>query len=688
MRKRIKPSSVSLTRISPVVRLWMLRILVPLGTYKNIVEGFFSDEQIARTFGVQDLTEEAAVLAGLTQQLNKQELAVRRLAKKPTAIRKNVDKLAALAGLKEVECRIIEFAVYLQNESILQKTATDLGVLDFPKLVRSLSVILDLPSQAVRAALSPDGQLARAGLLTVAGRGTETLQHKLELLSSEFADAMTAPRSNIPGLIRDMVSAAPPGDLKIGDFPHLQSYLDVLLPYVRHVDQTARRGANILLHGASGTGKTQLTRAIAETLGFKVFEVAGEDAFGNSVDGQRRLRAFRAAQYFLAQRKTLIVFDEVEDVFNDSEGSFGDRRAAQSRKCWMNRMLETNQVPTFWLSNSVSVDPAILRRFDMIIEMPVPPRSQRERIMRANCSDLIDNNAISRIAEAGNLAPALITRAASVVRAIRDELGDEGTGKAFEQLVSGTLQAQGFAGLQPADPCRLPEVYDPTLIHSDLDLEALAKGLGQYPAARLCLYGPPGTGKTAYGRWLAEKLDKPLIVKRASDLMAPFIGETEKNLAEAFRSAIREKAILQIDEIDTFLQDRRGAQRSWEVGLVNEMLTQLEAFPGVLVATTNNLPVLDQAALRRFDLKIKFDYLNPKSALTLLQRQCNALGLASPQPFLAARITRLKTLTPGDFAAAIRQHRFRPLKSPLDLIEALERECGLKDDGRIAVGFL
>ena len=49
--------------------------------------------------------------------------------------------------------------------------------------------------------------------------------------------------------------------------------------------------------------------------------------------------------------------------------------------------------------------------------------------------------------------------------------------------------------------------------------------------------------------------------------------------------------------------------RSWEVTGVNEMLTQMESFAGIFIASTNLRDNLDQAALRRFDLKIKFDFL-------------------------------------------------------------------------------
>ncbi len=58
----------------------------------------------------------------------------------------------------------------------------------------------------------------------------------------------------------------------------------------------------------------------------------------------------------------------------------------------------------------------------------------------------------------------------------------------------------------------------------------------------------------------------PLMVKCASDLMSKWVGDTEKNIARSFRSAEEQGAVLLIDEVDSFLQDRRGARASWEAG--------------------------------------------------------------------------------------------------------------------------
>src|SRR5947209_12802199 len=77
-------------------------------------------------------------------------------------------------------------------------------------------------------------------------------------------------------------------------------------------------------------------------------------------------------------------------------------------------------------------------------------------------------------------------------------------------------------------------------------------------------------------------------------------------MAAMFDEAESEQAILLLDEADSFLQDRRGAQRTYEVTEVNEMLQGMERFDGIFVCTTNLLESLDQAALRRFTFKIKF----------------------------------------------------------------------------------
>ena len=283
----------------------------------------------------------------------------------------------------------------------------------------------------------------------------------------------------------------------------------------------------------------------------------------------------------------------------------------------------------------------------------------------------------------------MVTRTSRVIQSIATQLPEGQVIPALEQLINQTLQAQSHPTLARHNPHSLPEVYDPAFVNTDTDLLAMAEQLRQHPSGRICLYGPPGTGKTAYGRWLAQQLGKPLHVKRASDLISMWVGETEKNLAKAFAQAEEANALLLIDEVDTFLQNREGAQRSWEVSQVNEMLTQMESFGGVFIASTNLMAGLDSAALRRFDLKLKFDYLKTPQALQLLQRHCQNMGLGKPTPQDRQTLAALGQLTPGDYAAVVRQSRLRPIQSASRMVQALAEECALKPGAKNrSIGFI
>ncbi len=693
-RRRTHNSSIT-AEIQPVVRLWILRMLILLGLHRKFIgHEEFGDDAVARALGLGDWVDSTSCDFDpklIRNELRKLHSAAEKeclSADIPPLLHGNVKRLAKLVGLSDTDRRILEFSVLLHSEQMLTEIAENLGTVSFAKACHVLSALLDLPESDVRTSLNSRGALSKSGLLAVDFSGDYHLPGKLNLLSDTFANRLISVEADPLSLLRDTIAPSAPAKLGIADYDHVSPSLAVLRPYLRQSIAAGRKGVNVLIYGDSGTGKSELTRTLAAEMGCDLFEVSSQDEEGDPVDGQRRLRAFRAAQSFFCDKRALIVFDEIEDVFNDGESFFGNKSTAQIRKGWVNRMLEENSIPTLWLSNSIDgLDSAFIRRFDIVIELPVPPKRKRERIIEAACVDLLDSQDAARFAESNELAPAIITRAASVVRPIRAELGI-GVSTAMELLINNTLRAQGHSALRRNDPHRLPEIYDPAFIHADADLLQVAAGLAHSKAGRLCLYGPPGTGKTAFARWLADQIGIPVLVKKGSDLMSKWLGDNEKNIARAFRSAEQNGALLLIDEVDSFLQDRRGAVRSWEVTLVNEMLTQMESFSGVFIASTNLMDNLDQAALRRFDLKVQFDYLTTEQRVALLRRYCDKWGLSMPLLVEESRLTRLQMLTPGDFAAVGRQNLFRPLSCTGELIDRLESECAVKEGSKAAIGFI
>ena len=158
-------------------------------------------------------------------------------------------------------------------------------------------------------------------------------------------------------------------------------------------------------------------------------------------------------------------------------------------------------------------------------------------------------------------------------------------------------------------------IYNFNMVNASEDLEEFVGKLikSEIKNYAILLYGESGSGKSQLGRYIAQQLGMPIIKKRSSDLIAKWVGETEGNIKAAFQEASEEKAILLLDEADSFLYDRTYSQREFEVSQVNELLTQMEDFQYPLIMTTNLKERIDKASMRRFIFKIRFDYMKPEN---------------------------------------------------------------------------
>ncbi|NCC58166.1 MAG: AAA family ATPase, partial [Synergistales bacterium] len=194
-------------------------------------------------------------------------------------------------------------------------------------------------------------------------------------------------------------------------------------------------------------------------------------------------------------------------------------------------------------------------------------------------------------------------------------------------------------------------------------------------------FGPPGTGKSEMAKYLGQRLGRKVVVKQASDILDPYLGISERNIAEAFQEAKDNQGILVIDEVDTFLSSRNNARRSWEVSMVNEFLTQMEHFKGILICTTNNYSWLDKAALRRFLFKVEFDYLLPEGNLVFYRKMLGPLVKNRLTKAQMARLQSIRNLTPGDFRI-VRDKTLTMDELEMEhsrLIESLEFEARTKE---------
>lgn len=134
---------------------------------------------------------------------------------------------------------------------------------------------------------------------------------------------------------------------------------------------------------------------------------------------------------------------------------------------------------------------------------------------------------------------------------------------------------------------------------------------GLQPSKSLLMSGPPGVGKTLAAKWLAYKLDMPLLTLDLASVMSSFLGKTGNNIKAVLNYASTFPCILLLDEFDAIAKKRDDATDVGELKrLVTVLLQAIDDWPSssILIAATNHSELLDPAAWRRFDRVVKFEY--------------------------------------------------------------------------------
>jgi len=640
-----------------------------------------------------------------------------RLGKQRIRLVENVDMLARVLGLSPCERAILLHASLCRYQRDLRPVLVDCKAASAQEAYGMLAQVLGVQAGEAASALRAGGRLESLGLVeTPIAEHAITDLGDLMRVSDKLLGVLTAEYATEGEMMAAFTRPASPSALTIDDFPHVGDDARYLVALLSAAIRGREKGVNVLLYGPPGTGKTEFARLIAQSAGCELYEVDCLDREGNSLSGKERYRSLQVSQAFLKGRQgAALLFDEVEDVFPPiSEpvlnlfGAEEARGSAVNGKAWVNQTLEQNPVPTIWVSNSIGqIDPAYRRRFQFHLELANPPQRVRETIARRHLAELgVSDAFVAKIAARKQVTPAQIQSAARFARLTRDVVGDP-----VEALIERQLEradrALGRADDEPefrASPTR----YDLSLLNVETrhPVERIITALQARPRATLCFYGLPGTGKTALGEHVARSLDRPLMIKRASDLMSKYVGETEQQMAKMFADATREQAVLLLDEADSFLQNRQMAVRNYEVSEVNEMLQGMERFDGVFICTTNLFDRIDEAALRRFAFKLRFLPLTAAQRLRMFAVEAlgwrpgdgpadaatlDAAAAAAVPAAIAERLARLELLAPGDFAVVKRQGALLGEDADPDaFVEQLEREHRAKPDVRFSkpMGFM
>ena len=415
----------------------------------------------------------------------------------------------------------------------------------------------------------------------------------------------------------------------------------------------AETPVSLLLYGAPGSGKTEYAKALVKSADMKALVFKNESEVMSKDIALSRLNCLLS----LNRKDTVLIVDEADSLLSTSRKSFFGSLDSPKTKGLVNKMLETSQNKVIWVVNYTSqIDESTLRRFTVSHKFEPMSVSMLEKIAEKKLEKLeIEKSSkkeIVRLLSKYKVTGSSVENLITTVNSMKDKSEETVLENLEIVLKDNSSLLHGSSKMRT----HVKASYDMSVLNTSLPAKKImdmlynakkfAEKNPESGAVRMLFYGLSGTGKTEFARYISESLGKELLLKRASDIFDKYVGGTEQNIAAAFEEAAKNDQILLFDEADSFFSDRKNAERNFERTQVNEFLTQLEEFPGIVICTTNLRNIMDPAMLRRFHITVDFKALTEEGVKKLLDKFFSDYAFSEK---LIHRLCAYDSVTPGDF---------------------------------------
>lgn len=645
------------------------------------------DESIARAF--KNTNFKKIIYNDITNTLIKLHDRIKP-AQDNDSLQKKLEHIAEIFNLSPAETELILF-LYIRDHHRTVDRAFDefcefLDISHYHNYIknpRSLSIVTGVEKNLISKAISSSSNMEKTGVIN---EDKELAGEINQFLHGNSHKPMTQK------YFTEYSKSAIPLEYHTIDKKHIQT-VKMLLEH-----KSPTQGMNILLYGKPGTGKSEFSRSLGKHLGLNVYEINNiSDESWDDIT-MFRYRALMACQRMVPREQSVIVVDEADAILNSTPAFFS--MAPVAEKGQINKLLDESTAFIIWITNRYSgIDESTKRRFDYSIGFEKLTFRQRRtiwlhsikkhRMVRCFSQSDIDHLANRYEISAGGIEIAL--RNAS--RIYRKKRSKEGILDVIDTILKAHLKIldmeEEYAkspdnGIYSLDGLSIKGDIQRTITHIDrfnIYWAMFSDSMLDASNLNMLLYGPPGTGKTEFAKFVARRMNRRLIIKRASDLINMYLGETEKLIKKVFTEAEKDKAILFIDEADSLFGNRENAVRSWEITQVNEMLTCMERLNGMLICATNFKQIVDSAAIRRFTIKLEFDYLKPEGAVKFYNRFFENIIDSPLTKSEKKELGTLQCLTPGDFKIVKQTYYFFDEKKipNKELIDALRQETMSKN---------
>jgi len=612
---------------------------------------------------------------------------------KDDPLRGRLAELKSTLRLSEDEMSVLE-VLWLVSIDKLEEFEVPFSM---SRLSGSIALMTGMSEQAVRNTMISSSRLCRFGCLCAAGRDRvhPKIRYYLDGLNDEPLASSFYRRDDSEVLPVEFFGKV------------TEEHLPVLK---RMLAGSHGRKLNILLYGAPGTGKSSFARAVAEATGRIAYQIQqrprDRDGGMQGASPEIRYAAVEICNEQTDADTSLIIVDEADVLLRCNRFGFASLvesdAATVGDKGLLNDVLERIETPTVWIANTRAeeLDSSSRRRFDYAIRFDPLTKEQRLATWRnaarkAGVDASFSEETLAVFAEEYPVCTGIAAKAFGNVARV-GAAGEEAK-ELLEKLLSSQVELSGASRTDERAAAPMKGYSLEGLnIRTPVPLELVERAVRRFldaetrkvdrdsPRMNILLTGVPGSGKTEFVKHLAESVGRPLMIRKASDLKSKWVGETEQNIATAFREAGKRNAVLFFDEVDTFLDDREALSQGHEKAMVNEVLQQMENFGGVFVGSTNFKDSLDPAVARRFTFKIELAALDVRGREVFWRKFFGA----APETSITERLSSMEGLTPGDFRT-VRQELYYLGEevTDLDRIKALQSELDARSGRTRPIGF-
>ncbi|OCT89624.1 spermatogenesis-associated protein 5-like protein 1 [Xenopus laevis] len=593
---------------------------------------------------------------------------------KDTSICLNQIKSLASIKLRKVTVKVVLKTLEVKRattETVLHEIVKDLLRNVFVLQNYVLSVTGDSPLVHVEILDTDPLMRSNAGLIT----GKTSILIK-EVITHEW--------------YKQAVQDAPP--LKVAGMDDVCASLKEIIHMPLYYPETMQKlcmacPKGVLLIGPPGVGKTLLVKAVAREVGAYLIGLSGPAIHssrpGESEENLRKI--FEKAREATCGGPVLLFIDEIDALCpkrGNSNNAPENRIVAQLLTLMDGIDSDNKMVTVAATSRPDAIDSALRRpgRFDREVIIGTPTHMQRKAILEMLISNMPVDGDVD-VATLGDMTVGYVgadltalCRDAAMQAVLQASLDGQCNlvnrahfYEAFKRIrPSFTRSSVGQVEFKPVHWEQIGGLEDiKQMLKQSIEWpmkypEAFSR-MGLTPPKGVLLYGPPGCAKTTLVKAVATSCHCSFFSISAADLFSPYVGDSEKTLAQVFRQArASTPAIVFLDEIDAMVGARSesrtgsGVQERILSVLLNELdgigLKTTERREGtkllesghehseeklefqevlnkavMIVAATNRPDTLDDALLRpgRLDKLLYIPPPDEKARLSIL-RICTA----------------------------------------------------------------